>query len=76
MKQAIAAIRYLYIKILHKPLPEALNIELRKPDMLPVVLSKKEVQQIIRVTANLKHKTMLLLLYSAGLLLEKVSLTL
>ena len=41
MKQAIASIRYFYQKVLLKPSPQSLSIELRKPNRLPVVLSKK-----------------------------------
>ncbi len=72
MKQVIASIRYLYIKVLHKEAPQALNIELRKPHKLPLVLSKEDIKKILRVTSNIKHKAMLLLLYSAGLRLGEL----
>ena len=39
----------------------------RREKKLPQVLSLKEVEQIISAVANLKHRTMLMLLYSAGL---------
>ncbi len=41
MKQAIASIRYLYLKVLLKLTPQSLSIEFRKPNRLPLVLSKK-----------------------------------
>ncbi len=72
MKQAIASIRYLYLKVLLKPPPQSLSIELRKPNRLPIVLSKKNVVKLIKVTSNLKHKTILLLIYSAGLRLGEL----
>ncbi len=72
MKQVIAAIRYLYLKVFNKPIPEALNIELRKPSILPTVLSSKEISKILLVTKNLKHKTILVLIYSAGLRLGEL----
>lgn len=72
MKQAIASIRYLYLKVLLKPPPQSLSIELRKPNRLPTVLSKKNVVKLIKVTTNLKHKTILLLIYSAGLRLGEL----
>ena len=72
MKQAIASIRYFYQKVLLKPSPQSLSIELRKPNRLPVVLSKKNVVKLIKVTSNLKHKTILLLIYSAGLRLVEL----
>ncbi|MCH7771053.1 MAG: site-specific integrase [Bacteroidetes bacterium] len=72
MKQVIAAISYLYKKVFNKQIPEALNIELRKPSTLPSVLSTKEISRILVVTKNLKHKTILLLIYSAGLRLNEL----
>lgn len=72
MKQVIASIRYLYIKVLHKPVPESLFIKLKKPTTLPTVLSAKDISKIIFVTKNIKHKTMLLLIYSGGLRLGEL----
>ena len=72
MKLVIASIRYFYIKVLKEELPEALNIELRKPSILPTVLSVKEISIILEATKNLKHKTILLLIYSAGLRLGEL----
>jgi site-specific recombinase XerD len=45
---------------------------MKQPKRLPVVLSKEEVSRLINVTDNLKHKTILLLIYSAGLRLEEL----
>jgi integrase/recombinase XerD len=39
----------------------------KREKVLPNVLSKEEVLRIIEVTNNLKHKTLLALIYSAGL---------
>jgi site-specific recombinase XerD len=72
MKQVIGAIRYFYLKVLNEKPPESLNINLRKPTFLPVVLSPKEVNKIINLTENLKHRTILLLIYSAGLRLGEL----
>ncbi len=72
MKQIIATIRYLYIKVFNKPTPAALNIKLRKPLLLPTVLSFADISKILSVTANLKHKTILFLIYSAGLRLGEL----
>lgn len=67
MKQAMASIRYLYKKVLDKPIPEALNLKLRKPHTVPKVLTRKEISRMLAVTKNLKHKALLLVIYSAGL---------
>jgi integrase/recombinase XerD len=49
----------------------SLNIDLvhrpRTEKLLPNVLSKEEVKKILEATPNLKHKTMLSLIYSCGL---------
>lgn len=39
----------------------------KKPKMLPNVLSKHEVKNILEARQNIKHKTMLSLIYSCGL---------
>ncbi len=39
----------------------------KKDRLLPVVLSRAEVKAIFEATGNLKHKTILMLIYSAGL---------
>ena len=68
----MASIRYLYLKVLHKPLPDNFSMQQRRPDKLPVVLSQKEIYKLIKVTVNIKHKTILLLIYSAGLRLGEL----
>ena len=44
----------------------------KKSRHLPTVLSKKEVIDLLRVTYNLKHRTILALLYSCGLRIGEV----
>lgn len=44
--------------------------EIKRPDKdkkLPTILSKAEVKALFEATTNLKHKTLLILVYSAGL---------
>lgn len=70
--QAINAIKFYYEKVrggartfyqLERPLRET---------KLPTVLSVQEVEAIINGTKNLKHKTMIMLCYSAGLRLGEL----
>lgn len=72
MKLVLASLKFLYQNILKKETPVALHIKLRKEKKLPVVLSVEEVSQLIKHTPNLKHRTMLLLIYSAGLRLNEL----
>ncbi len=72
MKQVIAAISFLYTKVFFKPIPKALDIKLRKPTHLPIVLSNREIAKIIETANNLKHKTILMLIYSGGLRLGEL----
>lgn len=69
IRLASAAIRF-YLK------QEQISFETiqlpKKPKKLPVVLSKKEIKRMIDVTANLKHKLVISLLYSAGLRLSEL----
>lgn len=58
----------LFFKIIEKRkiIPE----EIYRPKnakRLPIILSKEEAFQIVNLTTNLKHKTLLALIYSAGL---------
>jgi site-specific recombinase XerD len=44
----------------------------RKPGKLPVILSREEVERVIARATPLKHRTMLLTIYAAGLRLNEV----
>ncbi len=65
--QRINAIKFYYEKVLGR---EKQYYELYRPKKehkLPKVLSKSEVKRIFDVTTNLKHKSILMLIYSAEL---------
>jgi integrase/recombinase XerD len=66
-RQFISAIKL--FKVFHPNCGiEELNLTMpRKNRHLPVVLSQQEVLEILRCTKNLKHRTILALLYSCGL---------
>ena len=70
--QAINSIKFYYEKVLGKPVEKYYIPRSRKELKLPVVLSKREVKQIIDCTNNLKHKAILSTIYSAGLRLSEV----
>lgn len=65
--QRINAIKFYYEKVLRN---ERHIYEIERPRMeriLPDVLSKTEVGAILNATVNLKHKTLLAVIYSCGL---------
>lgn len=41
------------------------------PKRIPMILSREEVEKLLSTTVNLKHKSLLMLLYSAGLRLQE-----
>ena len=41
------------------------------PQRIPMILSREEVEKLFSTTLNLKHKSLLMLLYSAGLRLQE-----
>ncbi|GJL90292.1 MAG: integrase [Minwuia thermotolerans] len=64
---SVCALRFLYDKVLDRPrvverLPYA-----KKPKKLPVVLSREEVSRLIQLTTYMKHRTLFMACYSAGL---------
>ncbi len=71
MKQIVAALKFLYSDVLKEDQPAALNIRFRPEQKIPPVLSKQEVNAIIKSVTNLKHRTILMTIYSAGLRLSE-----
>jgi integrase/recombinase XerD len=63
----IYGLRFFYCITLRQPLRK---LDLRTTKViytLPSILSPGEVQRIIKATTNIKHRTLLMLIYSAGL---------
>jgi len=65
--QVVNAIKLFFSKIQNK----SINVEIihrpKRPKLLPNVLSKEEIKLILNAHSNIKHKTMLSLIYSCGL---------
>ena len=63
----MCALRFLYLKVLQRPFRRD-DLPLPKtPKHLPVVLSPEEVERLIEGAANLRHRTILMTLYSTGM---------
>ncbi|HOY33455.1 MAG TPA: site-specific integrase [Bacteroidales bacterium] len=72
--QAINAIKFYYEKVCNsKKLPYITIDRPFKERILPTVLSEEEVKQIINSVTNLKHKAILLTIYSAGLRISELT---
>ena len=67
INQYINVISFYYNKVKNRQLPYETLLRPKLPSKLPTVLSPEEVQRMITGTDNLKHKTMIALLYASGL---------
>jgi len=72
MKLYLAALQFLYQYILKQPVDFDFKMKLRKQEKLPVVLSVEEVQRLINSIVNLKHKTIIMMIYGCGLRISEV----
>ncbi len=63
---AINALKFYYGEVLKRRFVYEIKRP-RKDKKLPVVLSREEVSQIISSIENIKHKTIIMLICSAGL---------
>ncbi|MFC2111398.1 site-specific tyrosine recombinase/integron integrase [Bacteroidota bacterium] len=65
--QAINAIKFYYEKVLGESRKFYYLDRPKRDKVLPEVLTKEEVKLMINATSNLKHKCIIMLIYSAGL---------
>jgi len=69
----IHGLKFFYEVVLNQKML-AINLPRKKePQKLPDILSQSEVERIIKVTHNLKHRTILILIYGAGLRAQEVA---
>ena len=72
VNQVFNALRFLYVELYKMPFVIRNLPRPKKERKLPDVLDQEDVLKIIASVENLKHKTMLLLIYSAGLRVGEV----
>lgn len=72
LNQAINALKFYYGTLLKKKFLYEIKRP-RKDKKLPEVLSKEEVSRMMIRTVNLKHKAILMIIYSSGLRLGEVA---
>jgi site-specific recombinase XerD len=68
-----SSLKFFYVNILKKNWDNAGIPRLKEHKKLPAILSKKEVHKLFDVTENLKHKCMLMTIYSSGLRVSEVT---
>lgn len=67
----LSAVKFYYGSVLKRPFRIDIRTA-RRPRRLPVVLSRSEIESLIEVTKNPKHRLMLSLAYGAGLRVSEV----
>ena len=73
INQALFAIRFLYVNVLELPWDLERFRCHKKHRRLPVALTQDEVHALLNATENLKHRTILMTTYSAGLRVSEVT---
>ncbi len=70
--QILSAIKMFYAEVVKQEEKVMNLIRPKRAEKLPHVLSESEVTRLLQVTTNLKHRCLLMLIYSAGLRLGEV----
>jgi len=73
LSQAFSAIKFLYRSTLDMPLKLRDVKSVRRGRKLPVVLSGEEIKRLFSGADNIKHKTILMTIYAAGLRLSEAT---
>jgi len=72
ISQIINSLRFLFVEVYKRPFEIGVIERPKRGSKLPVVLSLEEVRAILEGLGNLKHRVMLMLVYSAGLRVGEV----
>jgi len=67
LNQTVCALRFFYRVCLNQPTIVEYIPYAKQPKSLPVVLGRGEVQRLLEAARDLKHRTVLMLLYGTGL---------
>ena len=70
--QAVSALKFFYGRVLRRPLVIGELPRPKKDHRLPAVLSQNEVARLLGAVRNLKHRAILMLVYSSGLRVGEV----
>jgi integrase/recombinase XerD len=73
INQLISALKILFVQVLGREWDAVAIPRARKKTHLPVVLSRAEVERLLGVITNIKHRAMLSVAYSAGLRVSELT---
>ena len=73
VNQCYHALKFLYERTLNRMWVMARVPRVKRLKQLPVVLDREEVESLFSVTKNLKHRAILMLIYSSGLRLTEAA---
>jgi len=73
ISQSYSALKFFFEKTIQKPWDDMRIPRSRQRKKLPGVLSRQEVESIFSATSNLKHRAILMTVYSAGLRVGEVT---
>jgi site-specific recombinase XerD len=71
MNLALSAFKFFYTKVMEREIVQEQHRP-RQDKRLPVVLSKSEINTVLKVEENLKHRLLLMIVYSSGLRVSEV----
>ncbi len=74
INQIISAVKILFVDVLHRAWEPIMIKRPRREKKLPVIFSKQEITKLLDGVKNLKHKSIFITTYSAGLRLNEVRL--
>lgn len=69
--QVVCALRFFYGKVLRIPFDLDDLPYLKRPKTLPCILTRSEIAALLKAEPNLKHRVVLMALYSGGLRLQE-----
>ena len=72
VNQVFNAFRFLFVEVYKRSFVMGTLPRPKKEKQLPSILSEQEVSRLLAAITNLKHKTMMMLTYSAGLRVSEV----
>jgi site-specific recombinase XerD len=67
-----SALRFFFLKVLHRPYREIDLVYPKRPERLPVILSEEEVARLIECASTSYHRVILMTLYGTGLRREEL----